>query len=130
MENDRIVSLTGDSISMADQTHAVMERFNTALERHDIEGMLAEMAEDTVFENTSPAPDGTRLEGIDAMREFFTELFENNPDTRFDIEEQFVSGDRCVVRWRYDWGAGHVRGVDVIRLRDGLIAETYSYVKG
>jgi hypothetical protein len=35
-----------------------------------------------------------------------------------------------VVRWRYDWGNGHVRGVDIIRLRDGLIAETYSYVKG
>ena len=101
-----------------------------ALERHDVEGMLAEMAEDTVFENTSPAPDGTRLEGIDAMRKFFTALFEANPGTRFDIEEQFVAGDRCVVRWRYDWGAGHVRGVDVIRLRDGLIAETYSYVKG
>jgi hypothetical protein len=29
--------------------------------RHDIEGMLAEMAEDTVFENTSPAPAGTCL---------------------------------------------------------------------
>ena len=115
---------------MADQTLAVMERFNAALERHDIEGMLAEMAEDTVFENTSPAPDGTRLEGIAAMRKFFTELFETNPGTRFDIEEQFVAGDRCVVRWRYDWGAGHVRGVDIIRLRDGLIAETYSYVKG
>ena len=115
---------------MSDQTLAVMERFNAALERHDVEGMLAEMAEDTVFENTSPAPDGTRLEGIDAMRKFFTELFETNPGTRFDIEEQFVAVDRCVVRWRYDWGAGHVRGVDVIGLRDGKIAETYSYVKG
>src|SRR5207253_2258407 len=85
---------------MPDQTVAVMERFNAALKRHDIEGMLAEMAEDTVFENTSPAPDGTRLEGIDAMRKFFTELFEANPGTRFDIEEQFVAGDRCLVRWR------------------------------
>ena len=115
---------------MSDQTLAVMERFNAALERHDVEGMLAEMAEDTVFENTSPAPDGTRLEGIDAMRKFFTELFETNPGTRFDIEEQFVAVDHCVVRWRYDWGTGHVRGVDVIRLRDGKIAETYSSEKG
>ncbi|HEY1292680.1 MAG TPA: nuclear transport factor 2 family protein, partial [Chloroflexota bacterium] len=73
-------------------------------ERHDIESMLAEMAEDTVFENTSPAPDGTRLVGIAAMRKFFTELFEANPNTRFDIEEQFAAGDRCVVRWRYDRG--------------------------
>src|SRR4051794_11882934 len=31
----------GGLISMADQTLAVMERFNAALERHDIEGMLA-----------------------------------------------------------------------------------------
>jgi hypothetical protein len=48
--------------------------------------LATEMAEDTVFENTSPAPDGTRLEGIAAMRTFFTELFETNPGTRFDIE--------------------------------------------
>jgi hypothetical protein len=70
------------------------------------------------------------MEGIGAMRTFFTELFEANPGTRFDIEEQFVAGERCVVRWRYDWGSGHIRGVDVIRLRNGKIAETHSYVKG
>jgi hypothetical protein len=40
-----------------------------------------------------------------------------------------------VVRWRYAWGAldgdgGHVRGVDVMRFRDGLVCEKYSYVKG
>ena len=68
--------------------------------------MLAEMAENTIFENTSPAPDGTRLEGIDAMRKFFTELFEANPTTRFDIEEQFVAVDRCVVRWRKEDSVG------------------------
>jgi hypothetical protein len=33
-------------------------------------------------------------------------------------------------RWRYDWGDGHVRGVDVIRVRDGQIAESLAYVKG
>jgi ketosteroid isomerase-like protein len=115
---------------MTDATPAVIERFNAALERHDIDGMLAEMTADTVFENTSPAPDGTRLQGIAAMRAFFTDFFETNPQARFDVEEQFAAGDHCVVRWRYDWGAGHVRGVDVHRLRDGKIAETYAYVKG
>ena len=44
-------------------------------------------------------------------------------------------GDRAVVRWRYSWPErvgerGHVRGVDVLRLRDGKIAEKLSYVKG
>jgi ketosteroid isomerase-like protein len=115
---------------MTDEPLTVVERFNAALERHDINAMLAEMTVDTVFENTSPAPDGTRLQGIDAMRTFFTDFFQTNPRARFDIEEQFAAGDHCVVRWRYDWGSGHVRGVDVIRVRDGRIAETYAYVKG
>ncbi len=37
------------------------------------------------------------------------------------------AGDRCVVRWVYSWvkdgTRGHVRGVDVFRVRDGLVAE-------
>ena len=44
-------------------------------------------------------------------------------------------GDRAVVRWTFSWrepdgNRGHVRGVDVLRLRDGKIAEKLSYVKG
>ena len=47
----------------------------------------------------------------------------------------FAHDDRCVIRWRYDWtnadsGRGHVRGVDVFRVRDGKVAEKLSYVKG
>ena len=56
-------------------------------------------------------------------------------DPAFTEEESFVSGDRGVLRWRFDWsdGAGapgHVRGVDVLRFRDGKVAEKLSYVKG
>ena len=45
------------------------------------------------------------------------------------------AGDRAVLRWRYGWAGddgtpGHVRGVDVLRLRDGKVAEKLSYVKG
>ncbi|MEZ4660598.1 MAG: nuclear transport factor 2 family protein [Caldilineaceae bacterium] len=43
--------------------------------------------------------------------------------------------DRAVLRWRYSWraaedAAGHVRGVDIFRVRDGKVAEKLSYVKG
>jgi hypothetical protein len=39
------------------------------------------------------------------------------------------------MRWTYHWTdpsgtPGHVRGVDLYRLEDGLIAEKLSYVKG
>jgi hypothetical protein len=55
------------------------------------------------------------------------------PGMTFTEEESFVSGDRAVVRWRYAWAgsdSGHVRGVDVLRFRDGLVCEKLSYVKG
>ena len=39
-------------------------------------------------------------------------------------------GRPVVVRWRYTWGDGHVRGVDVFTVRDGLVAEKLAYVKG
>jgi predicted ester cyclase len=59
-----------------------------------------------------------------------TAMLDQTPSLRFDIEETIVSGDRVITCWRYDFGTGHVRGVDVNRVRDGLIAETRAYVKG
>jgi ketosteroid isomerase-like protein len=111
-------------------TLATLARLNAALDRRDVEGCVAEMTEDTVFENTSPAPDCERYEGKVALRAFFTRFFATNPNARFDIEEEFAAGDRYVVRSRYDWGGGHVRGVDVMRLCDGRMAETFGYVNG
>ena len=82
-----------------------------------------------VFESTNPAPDGRRFEGRDEVREAWRPVFEQLAG-RFDTEELTVAADLVVQRWRYDWGTGHIRGVDVIRIRDGLIAEKLSYVKG
>lgn len=36
---------------------------------------------------------------------------------------------RCVVRWRYTWEDGYLRGVDVMRVRNGKVSEKLSYVK-
>jgi ketosteroid isomerase-like protein len=113
---------------------AVVERFNDAVNRHDVDGIMALMTDECVFENTRPAPDGTRVAGQAAMRAFWVEFFQRSPKARFDTEEVFESGDRCVVRWVYHWVRegvpGHVRGVDVFRVRDGKVAEKLSYVKG
>jgi hypothetical protein len=46
------------------------------------------------------------------------------------MEEVQTFDDRALVRWRYEWADGHVRGVDVIRVRDGKVVETFAYVKG
>jgi ketosteroid isomerase-like protein len=111
-------------------TLAAVARFNAAFDRHDVDGIIAASTEDCVFENTGPAPDGDRYEGAAAVRGFWERFFKENPRAKFVTEEQFAAGDRCVVRWRYDWGGGHVRGVDVFRVRDGRVAEKLAYVKG
>ena len=118
----------------AAQTIAVVQRFNEAFNRHDVDAIMAAMTEDCVFENTRTAPDGERLEGAAAVRGAWERLFERSPHAHFEFEETFATADRCVVRWTYRWvrdgKPGHVRGVDIFRLRDGRIAEKLSYVKG
>jgi ketosteroid isomerase-like protein len=92
---------------------------------------MALMTEDCRFENTAPAPDGVAYVGQAAVRMFWQHFFADAPDARFDWEEVFTCGDRAVVRWVYHWSAeGHVRGVDVMHVRNGKVAEKLSYVKG
>ncbi len=116
-------------------TLAVIERFNAAFNRRDVAAIMAAMTDDVVFENTGPAPDGERFAGQPAVRAFWERLFGAAPETAFTAEEIFATGDRCVVRWIYRWGGagttpGHVRGVDLFRVRDGKVAEKLSYVTG
>ena len=46
------------------------------------------------------------------------------------VGERSVADDRLVQLWRYDFEGGHVRGIDVIEVRDGLISAKLCYVKG
>ena len=104
--------------------------FNEAFNRHDVAGMMKLMSDDCLFENTSPAPDGTIYSGKEAITQFWRDFFRESSQAHIEIEEIFSLGPRCAMRWIYDWGAGHVRGVDVFKIKDNLICEKLSYVKG
>lgn len=115
--------------------HATLARFSAAFGARDVDAVMALMTDDCVFESTSPAPDGRRHEGAEAVRRVWSGLFDETTDPSFTQEEAFVCEDRGVLRWRFSWtgpdGApGHVRGVDVLRFRQGKVAEKLSYVKG
>src|SRR4051812_46170664 len=117
------------------ETIAVVERFGDALNRHDVDAVMALMTDDCAFENTYPPPDGERFEGQTAVRGFWEGMLRASPDAYFETEELIAVDDRCVTRWRYtfigaDGTRGHVRGADLFRVRDGKVAEKYSYVKG
>ena len=118
----------------SDQTRATVERFNDAINRQDL-ALVAELLDDhTLFENTNPPPDGSRIEGKAAVLAFWEKWFANNAGARFEAEELIVAGDRCTVRWIYrktrEGKPWHLRGVDVITVRNGRILAKLSYVKG
>jgi predicted SnoaL-like aldol condensation-catalyzing enzyme len=113
----------------------VVLAFNEAFNRHDVAGMMQLMSDDCVFENTNPAPDGVVYSGKEAVTQFWQDFFRASPQAHIKIEEAFGLGEHCVMRWRYSWvdeagDEGHVRGVDVFRVRNGMINEKFSYVKG
>jgi ketosteroid isomerase-like protein len=107
---------------------ATIDAFNAAWNAHDLAAALALCTPDVVFESTDPAPDGRRFEGRAAVADAWRPVFEAGG--RFDTEEMVVAGDKVVQRWRFDWGTGHVRGIDLLTVRDGLVAEKFAYVKG
>jgi ketosteroid isomerase-like protein len=122
--------MSGDASS----TVAAVDTFNEAFNRHDVDAVMAVMTDDCVFESTAP-PEGTRHVGQAAVRAAWEEFFRATPTARFDAEDVIATGDRCVVQWRFTWQdddgtEGCVRGVDVIRVRDGKVAEKFAYVKG
>jgi ketosteroid isomerase-like protein len=107
----------------------VVSAFGAAWARHDLEGALALVTDDCLFDATGPAPDGSRHVGREELRVAWKAIF-GDDSSRFEPEETFEAGDRVVQRWRYTWADGHVRGVDIIKIRDGKIAEKLAYVKG
>jgi len=92
------------------------------------------MTDDCVSESAFPLPDGTRYEGQAAVRARWEEVFSADPDLRYETEEMFAVGDRCVFRWvghrtDKDGKPEHSRGVDIVRVRNGKVAEELVYTK-
>ena len=111
--------------SQGQATRTTVDSFNEVFNRHDADALAALLTDDTVFEDTSPAPDGRRIEGNAVMVEFWR-WFARNPDARFEGGELIVSGNPAVVQRVYrkmrNGQPWHLRGVDVFSLRDGKVA--------
>ncbi|HWF78005.1 MAG TPA: nuclear transport factor 2 family protein [Caulobacteraceae bacterium] len=116
----------------SDETARLMERFNTAFLEHSPEKLDALVADDCIIENTVARPNGDRYVGKPACVGLWTSIA-SNQQARFEPESIDAYGDRALIFWRFVWGAGpddSVRGVNIMRVRDGLIVEALGYVKG
>lgn len=113
-------------------TRAILERFHDAFENRRPEALDALIGEGCILENTAPAPDGARYQGREACLEFWKGIAAS-ANLAFTAEEIWASEDRGIIRWRLSWGEGeadHVRGVNILRVRNGRIVEAFGYVKG
>jgi steroid delta-isomerase-like uncharacterized protein len=121
---------------MAFDGEAFVARFNTVWNGHDLDGILAMMTDDVVFEASfGKDPWGARVVGQAAVREFLEDMFRRIPDVRWDEIRHFACAELAVVEWlttgtpkggtRYE-----VQGCDVLALRNGKISAKRSYRKG
>jgi steroid delta-isomerase-like uncharacterized protein len=121
---------------MAFDGNALVERFNAVWNGHDLDGILAMMTDDVIFEASfGKEPWGSRVVGKAALRDFLDDMFRRIPDIRWDETRHFACSEHAVVEWlttgtprgstRYE-----VEGCDILSLRDGKIAAKRSYRKG
>jgi ketosteroid isomerase-like protein len=112
-------------------TAEVIERFNAAFVDHDGAALENLIGDDCVMEAVEPAPEGARYAGRDACLGFWRALADDRT-SQFEPEEVVIAGDRATIRWRYRFGTDareYVRGVNVMRIRDGRIVEALGYSK-
>ncbi|MDK3021424.1 nuclear transport factor 2 family protein [Cupriavidus taiwanensis] len=113
----------------------LLQAFNDAWNRHDIDALMACMADDCVFHGVA-GPDllGRSFIGREAVREGFQLAWQTFPDAQWVDGDHFVVGDRGVSEstfrgTRADGARIEARMVDVFTFRGGKIAVKNAYRK-
>ena len=112
-----------------------LQAFADAWNRHDIDALMSFMTDDCAFEaSAGPEVCGTRVEGREAVRAAFADVWMTFPDAHWGDARHFVCGDRGVSEWIFTGTRGdgtrvEVHGCDLFRFRDGRIALKNSYRK-
>lgn len=119
-------------MSVHEQTlQAVFEAFN----RHDVDGVLAHMSEDVVFETAGgPEAHGTRISGRSAVGEAFANVWTTMPDVEWRNTSHFACGDYGVSQWTFvatqpDGKRIEADGCDIFTFRDGKICKKQAFRK-
>jgi ketosteroid isomerase-like protein len=106
----------------------LIERYNDAWNRQDLDAIHAEHDPGIVFHNHTA---DERAEGADDVREHIAQIFRNNPTLRFATRSLHVGDDFAVCEWTAtvegDGKTLEWDGVDLFPIRDGLIARKDVY---
>lgn len=114
------------------QLQDLVLRFTEAFNQDDLDGVMAFMAEDAIYDEFN----GTLNQGKDAIRQAFVPQFRGDHGViRFHPEDLFIDTDtgKALIRWSctLDKG-GHRRawrGLDVLHFENGLLKQKHTYAK-
>ncbi len=113
----------------------MLDEFAAAWNRHDVDGLMACMAADCVFEaSAGKEMAGARHVGTAAVRAAYAAVFATYVDARWNSPRHFMAGDRAVSEWTFtgttkDGAKVEVNGCDIFTLKAGKIALKNSYRK-
>ena len=127
-----------------DELQAFIDRYNAAWNDHDVETIVSMHTDDSVFENHTT---GDVNVGKEAIGKAITGIFAVFPDLSFETRRQYIRDDLVVQEWtargtqegamtrsgikveptgrKVDY-----RGMDVIPIRDDLVARKDVYSDG
>lgn len=114
---------------------AVIERCCDAFNRHDVEGILADFADDAIWLlSAGPTAEGRRLTGKREIRELLTQRFRDIPDMSWAVIRHFASGNLVCSEWRVtgtpkSGAAINWLGVDIWELKNDKIVKKDTYWK-
>jgi len=107
-------------------------RFTDAFNREDLDGVMAFIAEDAVYDQFN----GVRAEGKAAIREAFVPQFRGDYGTmRFVTEDLFVdaAAGKAMISWTCTLEASELRrgwrGLDLLHFVGRLVQEKHTYAK-
>ena len=115
---------------MTSEIRALLDRHDAAWNDKDLDAAMASYTDDIVFQNHTAGE--AAVAGAEAVRAHIGGIFERWPDMRFSSRRLYVSSEFCTSEWtaratapdgrRLEWD-----GVDVLPIRDGLIARKDVY---
>ena len=112
-----------------------VDKFLEPWNAHDVEGALALMTEDCVWEITRGSePHGTRFEGSKAVRAAIADAFRAMPDIHYEpvhcsFGQDLVVVELLVTATLAGLGPARFQACDVMTVRDGKVAAKRSYRK-
>ena len=114
------------------ELEALVIAFTDAFNREDLDGVMAFLAADAVYDQF----DGVRAVGKAAIREAFVPQFRGDYGTmRFVTEDLFVdaAAGKAMISWTCTLEAGELkrgwRGLDLLHFEGRLVKEKHTYAK-